>query len=62
MTSEEKLRLSITRHLISKGLTFNAEMKGLPVYTRAVEVDQLVDAILEYIKEGELPNRLAVVQ
>lgn len=59
MTSEEKLRLSITRHLVSKGLTFNAEVKDLPVYTRAVEVDQLVDAILDYIKEGELPTYMA---
>lgn len=58
MTPEESIRISIRRHLINKGLTFNAEVKGVPVITRSVDLDVLTDAIIEYIEKGDLPTSL----
>jgi hypothetical protein len=58
MTSEEKVRIALKRHLIQRGLTFNAEDNQVPVFTRSVDLNVLTDTILEYIKEGDLPTPL----
>jgi hypothetical protein len=50
------MRLDLKRHLIKKGLTFNAEVE--PVYMRAGLLDDVVDAVLEYIEAGKLPKKL----
>jgi hypothetical protein len=51
------MRLGLKRHLILSGLTFNAEVE--PVYMRAVPLDDLLNAVLEYVEEGKLPKRLS---
>ena len=56
---KKAIKYGLTRHLIVKGLTFNAENPEDPVVLRPIKVDELVSAIVEYIEEGELPLRLA---
>lgn len=51
------MRLGLKRHLILSGLTFNAEVE--PVYMRAVLLDDVVNAVLEYVEKGELPKKLS---
>lgn len=48
----------LARHLILKGLTFNAENPQDPVVLRPVKVDELVATIIEYIEAGELPQKI----
>ena len=50
------IRMEMKRHLIKKGLTFNAEVE--PVYMRAGLLDDVVSAVIEYLEAGELPKRL----
>lgn len=55
----EPITRGLTKHLILKGLTFNAENPQDPVVLRPVKVDELVATIIEYIEAGELPARLS---
>lgn len=48
----------LAKHLILKGLTFNAENPDDPVVLRPVKINELVSAVVEYIEKGELPSRL----
>jgi len=48
----------LAKHLILKGLTFNAENPADPVVLRPVKVDELIDAVVEYIERGDLPSRI----
>lgn len=51
------MRLGLKRHLILSGLTFNAEVE--PVYMRAAPLEDVVNAVLEYVEKGELPKKLS---
>lgn len=47
----------LAKHLILKGLTFNAENTNDPVVIRPIKIDELVDAVVEYIEGRTLPKR-----
>ena len=49
----------LIRHLILKGMTFNAESKQDPIIIRPVEAEKLVSAVIDYIERGQLPSKLA---
>jgi hypothetical protein len=55
---KEPMTRGLAKHLILKGLTFNAENPADPVVLRPVKVDELIDAVVEYIERGDLPSRI----
>ena len=60
MNEYTELLDGLRKHLITSGLTFNAEIPTEPVITRPVRVEILVAAVMEYLNETGYANTTKV--